>query len=72
MRELIQEEKDQLYIIWNSISKGKADSIDDKVTAIKFYNYISGSRYKHNTNCGACLRTVYIGLKELYDKYYGK
>ena len=70
MIELNKEEIKELDIVWNLISTGRAANKEDKARAILFYNNIFGTRYKTNSNCGACLGAVYSGLMELYLKYF--
>ena len=70
MIELNKEEIAELDVVWNLINTGRADNKEDKARAILFYNNIFGTRYKGNSNCGACLGAVYRGLQGLYLEYF--
>tara|TARA_R110000744_G_scaffold117562_2_gene219818 strand:- start:485 stop:706 length:222 start_codon:yes stop_codon:yes gene_type:complete len=70
MRELTDAEIKELKLIWDLISTGRADNLDDKARAIKFWNNISGTKFRKNTSCGACLGAVFSGMLKLYKKHY--
>jgi|19_taG_2_1085344.scaffolds.fasta_scaffold00376_7 hypothetical protein len=70
MRELTKEEIDEVAIIWNDISSGRASSKNMKQRAVAFWNKVGNKKYKLSTSCGACLSDVYNGIMNLYNKYY--
>jgi hypothetical protein len=70
MRELNKDEIKELGEIWMLIKSGRADNIDDKSKAIKFWNNIAGTNFKLNSSCQSCLGTVFYGLEGLYKEYF--
>lgn len=70
MRELSKEEIKELKEVWSKIKSGTADSVKDRNDAVLFWNKIAGTKFKKNTGCGACLSSVYNGLKDLYNEFY--
>lgn len=70
MRELNKEEIKELENIWENIKTGTAKSIEDRINAVVFWNKVSGTKFKKNTSCGACLSSVFNGIKDLYNEFY--
>ena len=52
---------------WEKCKTGKCETHEDKARLIEVYNKIYKTNYKTTTNCGSCLRSVYVGIKQIID-----
>jgi hypothetical protein len=70
MKELSKEDIKELKEVWSKIKSGRAESVEARQNAVVFWNRIAGTKFKKSTGCGACLSSVYNGLKDLYNEFY--
>jgi hypothetical protein len=52
---------------WEKCKTAKCETHEDKERFIEVYNKIYKTNYKTTTNCGACLKTVYVGIKQIIE-----
>ena len=65
--KLNKEQKEKAAYIWEGISTGKAKSHHYKVEMIKLYNELNRTNYKYTTNCGSCLESCYLFIKQIVE-----
>ena len=52
---------------WEKCKTQKCETHEDKARLIEVYNKIYQTNYKTTTNCGACLKSVYNGIKQVVN-----
>jgi len=59
------EQKIKASKLYDKCKDGIAPSHEVKAELIELYNEIYNTKYKTNTNCGACLKAVFNGIKNI-------
>ena len=63
-----KEQKQKAIELYNLCKNGKAPNHQVKAELVNLYNEIHKTKFKTNSNCGACLQTVYTGIKYIAEK----
>ena len=65
---MTKEQKKRLREMWQHCKTGVAKNKEAKAQLIELYNEIHKTNYKTNSNCSACLNTVYKGFVNIIRK----
>lgn len=60
--------KQEILYVWEKIKTGTATDLETKKRFVELYNTIYNTKYKHTTNCGSCLQSMWNGIKSIYEK----
>lgn len=66
--QVTQQQKQKAIDLYNLCKNGKAPNQQVKADIINLYNEIHNTKYRINSNCGACLNTVFNGIKHIATK----
>ena len=67
MAVVTKEQKARALKVWQHIKTSKADSHESKAEMISLHNEIYKTNYKLTSNCGACLRSCFNGIKQIVE-----
>ena len=69
---MTEKQIEKLRVIWKDCKTGVAKNKESKTQLIQLFNEIHGTNYKTNTNCSACLNTVYSTFVNIIKKLDAK
>jgi|TARA_R100000482_G_scaffold51261_1_gene18243 hypothetical protein len=67
--QITEEQYIRILEVWEKCKSGKCETHEDKAELITIYNEIHNTKYKTTTNCGSCLRSVFVGIKHIVEKW---